>query len=243
MAARTKADYSLEAGTTPLPLYLQISESISREIAAGRFNDGDRLPPERQYAKQFGTTVRTLRKALAVLQQQGMIENVQGSGNYVRITDQVRSIYSMFRLELPNGGGLPTAQLLQVKELNKPKTLPSFGTSSRATRIRRLRFLDETPIAVEEIWLDRDVGEIDASQLSDSLYRYYQLKLGFWIQRAEDKVSVGELPSWTPKGLGHSPGEVFGYVERFSWAQKGVPVEYSRTWFNPIKACYVQRLS
>lgn len=229
--------------TTPLPLYLQISESISREIAAGRFNDGDRLPPERLLAKQFGTTVRTLRKALAVLQQQGMIENVQGSGNYVCVTDQVRSIYSMFRLELPDGGGMPTAQVLQVKELNKPKSLPTFGTSSRATRLRRLRCLDKIAIAVEEVWLDRDAGEIDVPQLSESLYRYYQLKLGFWIQRAEDKVSISELPSWTPMSLGNQAGEMFGYVERLSWSQEGMPVEYSRTWFNPVKARYVQRLT
>ena len=44
------------AGSTLIPLYLQISESISREIAAGRFAPGDRLPPERELAKQFTTT-------------------------------------------------------------------------------------------------------------------------------------------------------------------------------------------
>ena len=231
-----------DADTTPIPLYLQISESISREIAAGRFNEGDRLPPERQFANHYNTTVRTLRKALSDLRRQGIIETVQGSGNYVRTTNQVRSIYSMFRLELPGGGGLPTAQVLQVKTLNKPASLPSFGTSSRATRLRRLRYLDQIPIAVEEIWLDHDVGAIDITQLSDSLYRYYQLKLGFWIHRAEDRVSVNQLPGWTPDNLGSSAGEMFGFVERFSWAQENSPIEYSRTWFDPVKARYVQRL-
>lgn len=243
-SSRMQAGVGLVAvsNTTPLPLYLQISESISREIAAGRFNDGDRLPPEHQLAKQFATTVRTLRKALTELQQQGMIDTVQGSGNYVCVTNQVRSIYSMFRLELPDGGGLPTAQVLQVKELNKPSSLPSFGTSNRATRLRRLRCLDQIAIAVEEIWLDLDAGGIDVNQLSDSLYRYYQLKLGFWIHRAEDKVSISKLPTWAPRSLGNKAGDMFGYVERFSWAQASTPVEYSRTWFNPEKARYVQRL-
>ena len=228
--------------TATIPLYLQISESISREIAAGRFSEGDRLPPERSLAKQYGTTVRTLRKALSDLQRQEMIDSVQGSGNYVRATDKVRSIYSMFRLELPEGGGLPTARILQVKELNKPALLPAFGTSSRATRMRRLRFLDQIAIAVEEIWLDRDAGEVDITQLSDSLYRYYQLKLGFWIHRAEDRVSVSKLPSWTPDSFDGNAGDMFGFIERSSWAQERLPVEYSRTWFNPLKARYVQRL-
>ena len=232
----------LKQGSTPIPLYLQISESLGREIAAGRFTEGDRLPPERELSKQFGTTVRTLRKALGELQKRGMLESVQGSGNYVRATDQTPGIYSMFRLELPEGGGLPTAQVLDIKELNKPAALPSFGTAKRATRLRRLRCLDQVAVALEEIWLDRDAGEIDIDQLSDSLYRYYQMKLGFWIHRAEDRVSVSELPRWTPDSLGHVAGEVFGYIERFSWAQEKIPVEYSRTWFNPVKARYVQRL-
>ena len=161
------------AGSTLIPLYMQISESISRDIAAGRFADGDRLPPERELARQFGTTVRTLRKALGELQNQGLLESVQGSGNYVRLADQARSIYSLFRLELPQGGGLPTARLLSVKKLKKPKDLPEFGSSVRATRVRRLRCLDQLAVAVEEIWLDESAGEINADKLGDSLYRYY----------------------------------------------------------------------
>ena len=239
---RHSPDTNLPADSTLIPLYLQIAESLSREIAAGRFTAGDRLPPERDLAKQFSTTVRTLRKALAALQNRGMLDSVQGSGNYVRATDQTRSIYSMFRLELPDGGGLPTAQVLQIQELAKPENLPAVGTSEFATRIRRLRCLDQIAIALEEIWLDRDAGQIDINQLGDSLYRYYQLKLGFWIHRAEDRVSVSELPPWTPDSFGSNAGEAFGFIERFSWAQSALPVEYSRTWFNPSKSRYVQRL-
>lgn len=227
--------------TSVIPLYLQISESISREIAAGRFAEGDRLPPERVLAKQYGTTVRTLRKSLAELQRQGLLVRVQGSGNYIRASEQVRSIYSMFRLELPHGGGLPTAKVLDVSQLNKPASLPSFGHSDCATRVRRLRFLDKIPVAVEEIWLDGSAGKIEAATLGDSIYRYYQLNLRFWIQRAEDRVSIQPLPGWTPNSFDDQPGQVFGYIERFSWAQDSVPVEYSRTWFNPVKCRYVQR--
>jgi len=216
-----------------------------REIAAGRFVAGDRLPPERELAKQFGTTVRTLRKALKELDKSGLLERVQGSGNYVRGNKHgsklVGSIYSLFRLELPEGGGLPTAKILSVNEINKPSSLPDFGTSSRACRIRRLRSLDNTPIAVEEIWLDRDAGKIDSKLLGDSLYRYYQVNLGFWIHKAEDRVSVQSLPNWTPELLGNEQDNAFGFIERLSWAQYKHPVEYSRTWFNPLTARYVQR--
>jgi len=229
-------------GSALMPLFQQISESLTRDIAAGRFVTGDRLPTERVLAQEYNTTVRTLRKALKELENSGMLERIQGSGNYVRSNNLARSIYSMFRLELPNGGGLPTADLISISELNKPKYLPDFGTSKRATRVRRLRRLDNNPIAIEEIWLDCDAGKIDKSELGDSLYKYYQVKLKFWIHRAQDKVSVQSLPRWAPEGFDTVDSGMFGFIERLSWAQNKTPVEYSRTWFNPYKARYVQRL-
>ena len=228
---------------TALPIYQQVSEFLIREIAAGRLLDGQRLPPERALAAQHGITVRTLRKALQELQQRGMLDRVQGSGNYVRTPTEVQSIYSLFRLELHEGGGLPTASILEISEQQKPLDLPDFGTSDTASRIRRLRFLNQVPVALEEIWLDRDSGTVRGSEISDSLYRYYQQKLGFWITRISDKVRIAPLPDWTTPALGLSASTMVGYVERLSWAQSAYPVEYSRTWFDPARANYVQRIS
>ncbi|MEP5730474.1 MAG: GntR family transcriptional regulator [Sulfitobacter sp.] len=228
---------------TALPIYLQISELLIREIAAGRLPDGQRLPPERKLAEQYGITVRTLRKSLKELTKLGLLESVQGSGNYVRSNKAAQSIYSMFRLELIGGGGLPTAQFLDIMVCSKPDDLPDFGTSDTASRIRRLRFLNKTAIAVEEIWLDADSGTVLLDQVSDSLYRYYQTKLGFWITHAQDAVSIAQVPDWAPEGFGPSPSEITGYIERLSWAQGPAPVEFSRTWFDTSRAHYMQRIT
>lgn len=235
----------LEKDNSPsaLPIYQQVSEFLTREIAAGRLLDGQRLAPERTLAAQHGITVRTLRKALLELERRGMLDRVHGSGNYVRTTKDVQSIYSLFRLELHAGGGLPTAQLLDITEQGKPADLPPFGGSSRATRIRRLRRLNQIPVAIEEIWLDRSFGAVHREDISDSLYRYYQQKLGFWITRVSDKVRLARVPEWKPAAFDPSPGSPAGFVERLSWAQADVPVEYSRTWFDPTRANYVQRIS
>jgi GntR family transcriptional regulator len=231
------------ARPTALPIHLQISEHLTREIAAGRLTDGERLPPERALAGQYGTTVRTLRKALEELANNGLLRRVQGSGNYVQAASSLASVYSMFRLERVDGGGLPTADLVSVERMPKPADLPRFGSDDAATRIRRLRRLDAAPIAVEEIWLDGSAGHIDAKALSDSLYRTYRLHLGFWITRAEDRVSIGPVPDWSPPGFVKPPGTTVGYIERLSWAQRPEPVEFSRTWFDPDRAHYVQRLT
>nr|WP_217357379.1 GntR family transcriptional regulator [Ruegeria arenilitoris] len=225
-----------------MPIYVQIAELLIRDIAAGRLIDGERLPPERDMAAQLNVSVGTLRKSLAELEKKGMLERIQGSGNYVRETGTQNSVYAMFRLELPEGGGLPRADILSVDHLDKPADLPDFGTSRRGSRVRRMRYLNDTIIAVEEIWLDDSAGLIDRLLLSDSLYRYYQQQLGFWITRAVDRVSVGRLPDWTPAHFTRPAGETVGYIERFSWSERPEPVEFSKTWFDPDRATYVQRL-
>jgi GntR family transcriptional regulator len=225
-----------------LPLYVQISELLIRDIAAGRLLDGERLPPERDMAEELGISIGTLRKALADLTEKGLLERIQGSGNYIRQGGTNESVYAMFRLELLSGGGLPKADILEVERVSKPEDLPAFGTSGEGTRIRRLRYLNETIIAVEEIWLDGDCGYVRKDQLSDSLYRFYQKQLGFWIVRAEDRVTIKAVPDWAPEVFAKAPGTLTGYIERFSWADKPEPVEFSRTWFDTDRAHYVQRL-
>jgi GntR family transcriptional regulator len=226
-----------------LPLYIRISEMLIREIMAGRLVDGERLRPEREMAAELGIAVGTLRKALADLTAKGLLERVQGSGNYVRHRPEVESVYAMFRLELVQGGGLPTAEVLSVELLPKPAGAPAFGPSAEGHRIRRLRRLSGVPVAAEEIWLDAGrVARIDPADLSESLYHYYRTRLGFWIARAEDRVGIAAAPDWAPAAFAPRPGAPCGHVERTAWAEDGAPCEYSRTWFDADRARYVQRL-
>ncbi|MDO5528339.1 MAG: GntR family transcriptional regulator, partial [Paracoccus sp. (in: a-proteobacteria)] len=111
--------------TAPLPIYLRIAETLSRDIASGRLQDGARLPPERDMAADIGASVGTLRKALAELEARGLLTRRQGSGNYIRASAQPQGIYALFRLErIDGGGGLPTAQVQSVDRLPKPSDLP-----------------------------------------------------------------------------------------------------------------------
>ena len=226
-----------------LPVYLQIAEQIARQISAGLLIDGQRLPPERELALDYGVTVRTLRKSLARLTEQGLLTRRQGSGNYVSKNENAGSIYSFFRLERPAGGGLPSAFMLDVSSLKKPEDLPSFGSSKSGHRFRRQRFLDDIPVAAEEIWLDQScANQINPAQMSHSLYKFYKERLGLWIVHAEDWVGLGRLPDWADGLLTVKPGGYCGYIERFGWSQDEKKVEYSRTWYDAAAARYVARL-
>ncbi|MGB5556386.1 MAG: GntR family transcriptional regulator [Paracoccaceae bacterium] len=226
-----------------LPVYVQISEMLIREISAGHLLAGDRFPPERIMAREMGVSVGTLRKALAELERKGLLERRQGSGNYVRANGKAEGVYAFFRIELLQGGGLPTARVLEIDRLTKPADLPEFGASREAHRIRRIRFLNQSSVALEEIWLDGDWAErLMASELSDSLYLYYKRRLGLWITSAADSVGLSTIPEWAPHEFQLAPGTPCGFVERTSWSQENKPAECSRTWFDTSIARYVARI-
>lgn len=215
---------------------------LAREIKAGVLMEGEKLEPERVMAKRLGIAVGTLRKALAELHTQGMLESVQGSGNYVRNIDETSTIYGFFRLELLAGGGLPSATTLSVERVKGNSTI-NFGKQDHYYRFRRLRYLNETGVAVEEIWLDASYARqpLTTSTMTDSLYQFYKEQLGFWIARVEDNLSVSNVPTWRPATFCPDAGDHWGYVERRSWDQFGQQAEYSKTWFDCDTARYVAR--
>ena len=228
---------------TSLPRYLQVAETLIRDIAAGHLPDGARLPPEREMAAEWHVSVGTLRKALARLDAAGLLERIQGSGNYVRHAAQEKGLYAFFRLEKIAGGGLPTAELLSVERRAKEADMPAFGTAPDAHRIRRLRRIGGTPAVLEEIWLDGDAtASIDRADLSESLYLYYSQKLGITITGAEDRVGVAPVPDWVPPAATLSPGVPAGFIERLGQDAGGARLEYSRTWFDSRHVRYVARL-
>lgn len=233
----------IETNPQALPKTLQVSEMLIREIVSGRIPDGSRLPSERQMAADLGIAVGTLRRALAILEDKGLLNRIQGSGNYVQAKASVPSVYSFFRLELLDGGGLPTADIIDVFRLIKPDGMPFIGEGKFAHRIRRLRFLNDRPVALEEIWLDgRFSGRLSADALSDSLYYFYKEKLRLIIGRVEDSVSVGSVPEWAPEKFTPQTGQSCGYFERTSFGQDGQAAEFSRNWFDHSVARYRVRL-
>ena len=226
-----------------LPKYIQISEMLIREIAAGHLADGARLPPEREMATELGISVGTLRKALGDLAEKGMLTRVQGSGNYVRQATASAAVYAFFRREMLAGAGLPTAQVLSVARVAKAAGVPEFGTSDAAHRIRRLRYLGDDLVALEEIWLDGGYCDVvTKDDLSESLYHFYRHALGLVIASVVDEIGVGPVPDWAAGAFHLRPSETAGYIERLSFDGAGNAAEFSRTWFDYKKARYVSRM-
>ena len=225
-----------------IPIYMQVCDLIEREVNANIRLDGERLPPERVLAKELGIAVGTLRLALAELTRRGMLERIQGSGNYIRHKSNRESVYAFFHLELIDGIGDPSAELISVDRIAKPDALPDIGVSDKAHRIRRVRQLGDIKVALEEIWIDGEFNLDDGqSHMSHSLYQLYKEHLGFWVAKVEDSVSVAPMPTWGQSIFDQSDQSVWGFCERLAWDQHGRLIEVSSTWFDPAKARYRAR--
>jgi DNA-binding GntR family transcriptional regulator len=241
---RCQSLYNLCMGQS-LPLHIKINELLTRELAAGHWRAGERLPTEPELASQLGCAVGTLRKALAELESQGLIERRHGSGTYVKQAPVGKSVYEFFRLALRNGEGVPTALILSFQAIDHPSDVPPFGNREprQCYRVRRLRSLNNTPIALEEIYFDTHHNRtLTVNDLGEALYLFYQTQLGFWIANAQDSVSIASVPAWTNPLFALPAGAACGYIERHSFASTDALEEFSRTWFNPKVAHYTSRI-
>lgn len=66
------------------PRHHDIADHLRHQITTGRLKPGERLPSEVGLAARYKVSTVTLRRALAVLQGEGLIEKIHGKGNYVR---------------------------------------------------------------------------------------------------------------------------------------------------------------
>lgn len=64
--------------------YDQVIEVIKDKIKKGKIKKGDKLPSEREMAESLGLSRASVREALRALEVIGLIESIQGAGNYIR---------------------------------------------------------------------------------------------------------------------------------------------------------------
>ena len=56
-----------------------VVEQLRRAIHLGRFVAGDKLPPERELAKQLGVSRTTVRDAVKILEGEGLVQSKRGA--------------------------------------------------------------------------------------------------------------------------------------------------------------------
>ncbi|MFF5976869.1 GntR family transcriptional regulator [Streptomyces sp. NPDC012769] len=69
------------------PLYIQLAEIISKQIASGALAPDRPIPSENRLAEEYGVARLTARRATQELRDRGLVITVRGKGSYVTPLD------------------------------------------------------------------------------------------------------------------------------------------------------------
>lgn len=140
--------------TSYLPKYFQVAAQLRHQIAVGEFRQDDQLPTEERLMQAFGVSRGTVRKALTVLLEEGLVESRQGRGTFVKTAVHTSNHFSLisFNDEMRRQGRKPTTRLLQSQRLTANAELAArlqIAEGDAVRHIERLRLADGEPVAHE----------------------------------------------------------------------------------------------
>jgi GntR family transcriptional regulator len=107
----------LDAG--PVPLWFQIAARLRKDVQAGKFAAGDRLPSESELNAMYGVSRTTARSALDRLEQEGLITRRPGKGSIVLPphVDQQLKTFAGFADEMRSRGLRPSYDTRSIRRL------------------------------------------------------------------------------------------------------------------------------
>ena len=74
----------------PVYRYVRVADTIRSQVLSGRYQPGQRLPPQHELAREHGVAFTTLKNALDVLTDEGYVVRRVGKGTYASLPQEVR---------------------------------------------------------------------------------------------------------------------------------------------------------
>lgn len=184
-------------------LYQQLADSLRDKIYEGKYAFGDKLPSERSLAEKFGISHLTVRKALAILEEEGMLLRVQGKGTFVRAQkysidmqhmDGFSSMFGQQGITITNKvlySGVREAGFKYSRIFGIPREEPVF-------ELIRLRQNGEDPVALEyNILPTKRVPHVE--EYDYSLYSLWDVYRQTGIQLVEENQKLEIVKVYNPQ--------------------------------------------
>ncbi|WP_054950116.1 GntR family transcriptional regulator [Numidum massiliense] len=188
-----------------IPLYKQVYEWIKHNIDENEWTPGTQLPPEPVLSKDLGVSRQTLRQALQLLIDEGLLYRQQGKGTFVqkRRSQYELTILTSFSEQMRARGKQPSSKVIEIQSNIRPdqKMQLQLGLTSRnrLLKIVRLRLADETPMSLETVYIEENVcpGLAEQDLAKQSLYNLvedvYRLSISYGsISLDAEKASPAE---------------------------------------------------
>ncbi len=220
----------------PVPLYHQLTSVILREIRAGRWAPGDRLPTEDELMARFRVSKITVRQALRDLAGLGYIRREQGRGTFVQrppLEEGPRHLRS-FTEEMRHHGLTASSKVLEQEVVPATDELAGILECPAAAPLfclRRLRSANGEPMGLQTAYVPMTLvpGLADLPFKDASLYDVLRSKYNLHPATARE-THVAVLVTREEAGLLRTAaGSAALAAERVTYLADGRPLEYVRS--------------
>ncbi len=233
-----------------VPLYVQIAEGFLDRIESGELAPGDRLPPERELSELLSVNRMTVRRALRMLEGQGLLIRRQGAGTYVakpKIERQASQLFPFTR-GMEQRGYKPGIQLITferrpaetsiAQKLDIPVAAPVF-------RAYRLRTLNQEAVMLEDFTVPANIfTNFDHHDLSSrSLYEIFSTEYQLSISQAHQSLEPVIASEYEARLLNIDTGAPMMLERRLAFDEQGRPVEYSKDLYRGDRFRFITEIA
>jgi GntR family transcriptional regulator len=140
------------------PLYVQLCDSLIEHIQSNNLKAGDILPSENQLLSRYSVSRNTIRLAIERLVKLNLAQKRRGKGTFVSPRGSRKFVRGLIGFEESLGEyGLTVTNVMleKTETLDKIPWVINIGGFSpqKALYIKRLKVLNEEPVALEERYL------------------------------------------------------------------------------------------
>lgn len=217
--------------------YQRVAELLTRDIQAGAFRRGERLPGEVDLARSFDVSRSTIRQALSNLQDAGLIETWGGAGSFVcydgaRLDDAIGWSRALARHGVP-----ADIRVLRFERLTDAALAASLtlGCDEFLAIDRVRRTADGKPISLERSrlpWCAAYEAVLLQGLLEGSLRRTLE-SLEIRPVGGSEAVDLARLSAEEAAALAQEPGAPFLGTLRIVHDRAGAIVEHVRSLLHP----------
>lgn len=229
---------------TAVPLYVQLRETLRRDIRDRGLRPGDRIPTEAQLEAQYGVSRATIRQAVGDLELEGVLRRVQGSGTFVA-TPKIQHVpvLTSFSELLRSQGYEPSHRLLESSVVPAPDEVArelAIEVGEPCRFLWRLFTADGEPVGVSRTWLSLAViGDADRRIEQDAAHDrslYALLDEGSdepMLHHATETINPVPAGEAEAELLGCEVGTPLLLIHRSTFTADDRPVEWTRLVFVP----------
>ncbi|MFQ6548449.1 GntR family transcriptional regulator [Aestuariibius sp. 2305UL40-4] len=218
------------------PRYAQLRRRLEEGITSGILPPNSSLPPERELAEITDVSRVTVRKAIQELVRDGLIEQRQGSGTFIREPvarlEQSLSHLTSFTEDMAQRGMETTSKWLErgvFAPTEQEAQALGLSETDEVARIYRLRETGGRPMALERASLPLDILP-NPLEVKTSLYEVLSQR-GLRPVRAVQKISAINIEAREADLLSVVEGAAGLSIERTSYLDSGRVAELTRSLY------------